>query len=324
MSKLSAPFRHVQTPIEIFDYWLPILGHVELKILMIIVRQTFGWHKTKDRISISQLVEKSGSNRTRACEAIESLISHNLIKKEIEGVLGQEKTYYELIFEDKEIPTSTKTVPPGYQNGTPPSTKLVPTKETLTKETLTKDNPIQSNPLSPFLKPIQQPTLDELDESNKSIRMQNAKEKLKFLAEQFEDSEGKFHSFDQSTKEVLFRKHDLQTIQNAHSYMVQYYEDGNVPKNPLGLFRQAINENRCGRSPDEDLCVKWFLETQNRLDLHHLQLIETCITDVNSSKDMVFKGFTLQQFKEKLHEIFIKPLHAPEWNGLSELQDMVK
>jgi phage replication O-like protein O len=134
---ISAPFRHVQTPTEIFDYWIPILGHVELKVLMIIVRQTFGWHKTKDRISISQLVEKTGSCRSNVCNAINVLIDHGLVKKELIGDIGNQQTIYELIIE--EIPTSINSPPPQYQIDTPPSIDSIPTKETLTKETKTKE-----------------------------------------------------------------------------------------------------------------------------------------------------------------------------------------
>ena len=155
--KLSAPFRHVQTPIELFDYWMPILGHVELKVLMFITRKTFGWHKSKDRISLSQIVEGTKSCRTGVCNAIDGLINHGLIKKTKEGSVGTEKVYYELVFEDLscDLPsdiiqknnTSINLTPPQYQFDTPPSIKLIPTKETLTKETLTKE--LDLTPLPP-------------------------------------------------------------------------------------------------------------------------------------------------------------------------------
>lgn len=155
--KLSAPFRHVQTPIELFDYWMPILGHVELKVLMFITRKTFGWHKSKDRISLSQIVEGTKSCRTGVCNAIDGLINHGLIKKTKEGSVGTEKVYYELVFEDlscdapsdiiQKNNTSINLTPPQYQFDTPPSINLIPTKETLTKETNTKE--LDLTPLPP-------------------------------------------------------------------------------------------------------------------------------------------------------------------------------
>ncbi len=47
---------YTQTPDAIFDVWLPHLSGAELKVLLYIVRHTFGYRKDADNISISQFL----------------------------------------------------------------------------------------------------------------------------------------------------------------------------------------------------------------------------------------------------------------------------
>lgn len=70
---------YTQTPDLIFDELLKILTHSELILIMIIVRQTFGWKKEFDNISLSQLIEKSGLSKKSVLSALNSLEGYNLI-----------------------------------------------------------------------------------------------------------------------------------------------------------------------------------------------------------------------------------------------------
>lgn len=117
-----------QAPNVLFDEWLPLLTHVELKVLMVIMRKTFGWHKIRDQISLSQLEKYTGSKRSNIITAAENLQKLGLILKQVIGKQGEQETYYELII--KEDSNNS------YQShqGTPPSPTAGPTKETLTKE----------------------------------------------------------------------------------------------------------------------------------------------------------------------------------------------
>ena len=128
---------YTQIPNIFFDKFLTILGINELKVLLVIYRKTFGWHKKKDRISLSQLEKMTGASRTHILESVEDLIQKGLIIKTLEGDLGNQMTFYEICF--KEIPTSDVESPPQSPEVTPPSDARSPTKETLTKETLTKE-----------------------------------------------------------------------------------------------------------------------------------------------------------------------------------------
>jgi phage replication O-like protein O len=87
---------YTTVPDELFDLLLPRLSGAELKVLLYIVRRTFGWKKDSDRISLSQF--ESGITRktgevldggtglsSRAIRiALQGLVEKNiLIKKRI-------------------------------------------------------------------------------------------------------------------------------------------------------------------------------------------------------------------------------------------------
>ncbi|HAZ00589.1 MAG: hypothetical protein A2W90_04880 [Bacteroidetes bacterium GWF2_42_66] len=77
------------TPIPniIFDQQLKNIGSSELKILLVIIRQTYGWvdkktgkRKEKDRISYTQFARKTGLSRKTISKGISLLSKKNLIK----------------------------------------------------------------------------------------------------------------------------------------------------------------------------------------------------------------------------------------------------
>ena len=103
-----------QTPDEIFDYWLSVLSPAELKVLLYIVRRTYGFKKQSDSISLRQICEgirkKSGEaldygtglSRTAAFQAVQSLERRGLIRVErqmAEDGVNQVNVYH-LVFAD--------------------------------------------------------------------------------------------------------------------------------------------------------------------------------------------------------------------------------
>lgn len=59
---------------------MPELKESELKVLLAIVRKTFGWQKNRDRISLSQLQEITGLGRASVSEAIHSDKFRGIVK----------------------------------------------------------------------------------------------------------------------------------------------------------------------------------------------------------------------------------------------------
>ncbi len=133
------PPNYTQTPNDLFDRLLPLLKESELKVLLAIMRKTFGWHKIRDAISITQLMKMTGLARETVIDASKSLQLNGLIKREVVGLPGKQNTIYELaVSEDsnKSYQSENPTPPVGFtQLGKPdPQKKESSSKETTAKE----------------------------------------------------------------------------------------------------------------------------------------------------------------------------------------------
>ncbi len=69
-----------QVPNILFDAYLPHLSLAELKVLLVVIRQTLGWvhkksgkRKVKDRITHAQFISKTGLSRKIISKTIQSL-----------------------------------------------------------------------------------------------------------------------------------------------------------------------------------------------------------------------------------------------------------
>jgi phage replication O-like protein O len=129
---------YTQTPNDFFDEVAKTLKEGELRVMLVIMRQTFGWgNKQWDRISLSQFVEKTGMEEKSVCRSLQTLIAKKLVIKHKEGPIGREKVWYSLVVENPnefEIPIddSNNSYPCPKDRGTP--VLKTDTKETLTKE----------------------------------------------------------------------------------------------------------------------------------------------------------------------------------------------
>ena len=77
-------------PNAIFDIYLKELNSAELKVLLVVIRQTLGWadgrgiygRKETDWISGSQLKEKTGSSKRAISSAVDILVRKRIIEVE--------------------------------------------------------------------------------------------------------------------------------------------------------------------------------------------------------------------------------------------------
>ena len=70
---------YTKTPNIVFDQLLPVLSYAELKVLLVIIRQTYGWRKQKDRITYSQFENKTKLSRRVISDTIKSLSAKGFI-----------------------------------------------------------------------------------------------------------------------------------------------------------------------------------------------------------------------------------------------------
>ena len=112
----EAPFpgytspNYTQVPDELFDHQLPDLSGAELKVLLYIMRRTFGFKKDADDISLNQICRGittkdgrvldrgTGLSKSTAQIAIKGLLAKNVIltTKRVSKEKGNEATTYEL------------------------------------------------------------------------------------------------------------------------------------------------------------------------------------------------------------------------------------
>jgi phage replication O-like protein O len=81
-----APPNYTQTPNAFFDEFLKEIDTMaELKVTLAIIRNTFGWKKDEDRISLSQLVEITGMHRETVALGIRAALRRGYVGRRKEG-----------------------------------------------------------------------------------------------------------------------------------------------------------------------------------------------------------------------------------------------
>jgi phage replication O-like protein O len=138
-----------QIPNILFDDWLPDLSKSELKVLLYIMRRTYGFHKKADKISLTQIQEgittRGGDkldngtnlNRTNLTKAIQSLEQKNILLVDKESSIN----VYSI---NTDFSSSTETVPvlvpKQYQTSTETVPVLVPKQYSQKKEKESSQN----------------------------------------------------------------------------------------------------------------------------------------------------------------------------------------
>lgn len=120
------------------------LSSYEQRVLWVVFRKTWGWHKKEDWISLSQFSISTGISRSHVCRSLNLLIKQNMITK-------RGNTYYPLYRLQKDfdkwkpLPNGARrhdVLPNGATGVTKRGNQVLPngahTKETITKETIQK------------------------------------------------------------------------------------------------------------------------------------------------------------------------------------------
>lgn len=79
------PPNHTQIPNTLLDDLMRIMECSELKVTLAICRQTFGWHKKEDELSLSQLRELTGLSRQSVIAGIEAGMRRGVIRRRPKG-----------------------------------------------------------------------------------------------------------------------------------------------------------------------------------------------------------------------------------------------
>lgn len=101
MTGFAAP-NYTQTPNEFFDLHMMDMGEAELKVTLAIIRKTFGFQKTRDAISLSQLQKMTGLSRQGAFDGAEAALKRGLVTVVGKGARGV--TIYGLVVDGDSSP----------------------------------------------------------------------------------------------------------------------------------------------------------------------------------------------------------------------------
>jgi phage replication O-like protein O len=107
----------------------------EYRIILYVLRKTYGFHKTRDRISLSQFEKGTLMDRSQAVKTIRSLVQKNIIKKD-NGIYVFNKNWEEWVV-TKRSPSVQKVTTASDQKVTKSSVQKVTYKRK--KETITKE-----------------------------------------------------------------------------------------------------------------------------------------------------------------------------------------
>lgn len=91
----TVPFTPI--PNSILASWAKQYNLAEIRVLMFLAIKLWGWHKTMDRISLSQFEEGTALTRSNVIIAIKSLCKKGVIRKLKIGEKGKEEVYYQLV-----------------------------------------------------------------------------------------------------------------------------------------------------------------------------------------------------------------------------------
>jgi phage replication O-like protein O len=132
----------------------------QYKILLAVIRKTYGYSKKEDDIGISQLAKMTGLKHTHAALTVRELVEMGVLKRRdgnYAHVIGLVKDYAMWSMTKTVTPTMTETVIGYDQNSHSAMTKTVTppmTKTVTTKENQPKENPKRNKtPLPPQLIP---------------------------------------------------------------------------------------------------------------------------------------------------------------------------
>jgi phage replication O-like protein O len=69
------------------------LGSYEMRVVLFVIRKTYGWHKEVDWISLSQISEGTGIAKSNVSRTIKSLALKNIIIRPDSRHLGLQEDY---------------------------------------------------------------------------------------------------------------------------------------------------------------------------------------------------------------------------------------
>jgi hypothetical protein len=248
-------FEHPTTtpvPDVIFDVLLPQLTDAELRVLLYIIRRTFGFKKTTDNISLKQMVEGirtkdgrtldsgAGISKASAARGIKGLIAKGIILASRNRSLekGDEPTTYAIRFKDKPLSQAeTGGCLPGRQGGV----SQRDTQQTVGQETVRQHDDDVCAALANF--GITKKTAQKLAKEYPEDQILTKLDMVNYLVE---------------IKSPLVSK-------NPQGFLIKALEDGYLPQPPKGYKASGEQEEKQHKEQAERQAVLAAEEESKKL-----------------------------------------------------------
>jgi len=76
---------YTQAPNDLFDIYMRDMGEAELRVVMAVIRYTFGYHRDECTLSIRDLAEITGLSKSNVIAGVDQAIARELIEKITDG-----------------------------------------------------------------------------------------------------------------------------------------------------------------------------------------------------------------------------------------------
>jgi phage replication O-like protein O len=86
------------------------MGHAEFKVCLAIARQTFGWHKKRDKLSLSRLEALTGLSRQGVLNGLKAAIERGIVASEIDEQDSRGGVWYWLVIIEGETSQRSRPV----------------------------------------------------------------------------------------------------------------------------------------------------------------------------------------------------------------------
>jgi phage replication O-like protein O len=92
------PPNYTQAPNVLFDDLIcdPKLSLAELKVILVVVRQTIGFHNDEEKLTFSELETRTGLSRSAVSDGVQRAMARGIVERRIEGPKGHEEAFYAL------------------------------------------------------------------------------------------------------------------------------------------------------------------------------------------------------------------------------------
>lgn len=168
---------YTEVPNAFFDM-LPTMKESELKVMLFAIRNTFGWHKSADEISLTQFQDGTGMSRQGVLNGIEQAKKRGILRElpNDDGKRGIK--LYKVIIKDVDQSTSLTSLQSGLVTSQQDRPELVltgqPSRHTKEKESKKeekkKQTPLASDPLHRQKTDLIKAWWDALPEINRPLR----------------------------------------------------------------------------------------------------------------------------------------------------------